>query len=265
MSSTHHFKSYRLGVLFITLLFCGWGCQKSSSNEEKTLLRGPLAPLKAISKKKPPPILGQEIILKNIDKIGPSRQVILVTTQVTKTYRTVTTAYEKVKGKWEKVYPPIASTIGERGFAKAGQKIEGDLKTPTGVYPLVLAFGYAKRVVTGLPYRQATENDYWVDDPKSRQYNRWVRGKPKARSYELMKREDHQYEYGIVVGYNVKPIVKGKGSALFFHVWPHKDLPSIGCITMPAENMIQLLRWLDKRKKPVVIMGPRDRLLRGPL
>ncbi|GMT48463.1 MAG: hypothetical protein IEMM0008_0002 [bacterium] len=68
-----------------------------------------------------------------------------------------------------------------------------------------------------------------------------------------------------MVGYNVRPVVKGKGSALFFHVWPHKDLPSIGCITMASRDLVRLLKWLDIRKKPVVIMGPRDRLLRGPL
>ncbi|GMT48464.1 MAG: hypothetical protein IEMM0008_0003 [bacterium] len=194
MFPSHPSRLYGLHVLFITLLFCGWSCQSSESSNEKNKALVFKGLPDDLHKDKRPTINGQEIILKNIDKISPSRQVILVTTQPSKTYISVTMAYEKIKGTWKRVYPPIASTIGDKGFAKAGQKLEGDLKTPTGIYPLVLAFGYAKSIDTRLPYRQATKNDYWVDDPTSRQYNRWVRGRPKAKSYELMRREEHQYE-----------------------------------------------------------------------
>ncbi len=54
------------------------------------------------------------------------------------------------------------------------EKKEGDGKTPSGIYPLGPAFGYASSMDTGLAYRQATDNDFWVDDVRSLQYNQWV-------------------------------------------------------------------------------------------
>ncbi|HEO66353.1 MAG TPA: hypothetical protein ENI73_10870, partial [Spirochaetes bacterium] len=104
MFSAHRSKLYGVYgsmILFITLMFYGWGCQKSSTSQEKTSSLVSNTPLKASPKKKQPPLIGREIILKNIDKIGPSRQVILVTTQATKIYHSLTMPFEKVKGKWE--------------------------------------------------------------------------------------------------------------------------------------------------------------------
>lgn len=68
--------------------------------------------------------------------------------------------------KWVEIATALPAEIGRNGIAKFGEKAEGDGKTPSGVYPLSMVFGYDERVETKMPYRQATEKDYWIDDVK---------------------------------------------------------------------------------------------------
>ena len=71
-----------------------------------------------------------------------------------------------------------------------------------------------------MPYRQVSDEDIWVDDVNSVDYNQLVKkGSTDAVSFEKMRRDDVLYKYGIIVNYNVNPVIKGYGSAIFFHVW----------------------------------------------
>jgi L,D-peptidoglycan transpeptidase YkuD (ErfK/YbiS/YcfS/YnhG family) len=110
-----------------------------------------------------------------------------------------------------------------------------------------------------MAYRQATDNDFWVDDVNSGDYNQWVKGEPQAASWEKMKRDDDQYKYGVVIEYNMHPIVKGKGSAIFLHVWNGGE-STLGCVSMSEEMILEILGWLDPAKKPLIIMGTESEL-----
>lgn len=169
-----------------------------------------------------------------------------------------TSAYEfRPQGnKWVKFLGPFNSTTGYRSFAQPGSKREGDGKTPSGIFALGDAFGYAEKMETRLSYRQAGADDYWVDDAESPQYNQWVHGKPNAKSFEKMRRSDQLYSAGFIVEYNTSPVVKGAGSAIFFHVWKNKKKPTAGCVAMEDSNLHSLLRWLDPKQKPRVILNP---------
>jgi D-alanyl-D-alanine dipeptidase len=74
-----------------------------------------------------------------------------------------------------------------------------------------------------------------------------------------MKRDDDQYKYGVVIEYNMHPIVKGKGSAIFLHVWKSGD-STLGCVSMSEEMILSILGWLDPAKKPLIIMGTESEL-----
>lgn len=164
---------------------------------------------------------------------------------------------------WIASFPPIDATIGRNGFAEPGAKREGDGKTPSGVYPLLYAFGYAHEINTKMPYRQAGENDIWVNDPSSLDYNKWVRqGETTAISFENMKRKDGFYRYGVVIGHNIDPVVRGHGSAIFLHVWKRRDAPTSGCVAMAQKNLVHILGWLDPLKKPLIIMGTKEALIK---
>jgi len=166
-------------------------------------------------------------------------------------------AWQKQDHIWHRVFF-VSAVIGRNSLAVAGEKKEGDGKTPAGIYPLGPAFGYASSIHTGLDYRQATDNDFWVDDIQSVQYNQWVSGLPRAHSFEVMKRLDNLYQYGIVIGYNNHPVVKGAGSAIFIHVWQRYDHPTAGCVATSQRNLRKILRWLDKQYQPVIILRVND-------
>jgi L,D-peptidoglycan transpeptidase YkuD (ErfK/YbiS/YcfS/YnhG family) len=191
------------------------------------------------------------------NKIGQSTQLILVRERrclFSSGYFVY--AVEKKHDHWKWVSGPMEATIGKNGFALPGEKREGDGKTPSGIFSLKRTFGYDKTVKTKMPYRQASEEDLWVDDPNAPDYNQWVKqGETGAASYEKMKREDGQYKYGIVIEYNTDPVIKGHGSAIFFHVWKGKDFPTAGCVAVSEEDIIKIFEWLDPNAFPLIIMG----------
>ncbi len=159
-------------------------------------------------------------------------------------------------GLWRTAMPPIEAVIGQKGFAPEGEKKEGDGRTPSGVYGLTRAFGYTGELSTRMAYAVVTEDDIWVDDPASPDYNKWVkRGSTKALSFEEMKRGDHLYKYAIIVEYNTRPVVSGRGSAIFFHIWRGPGQPTTGCIAMEEGDLKKILEWLDPQSSPVAVLG----------
>ena len=62
-----------------------------------------------------------------------------------------------------------------------------------------------------------------------------------TRSFEEMRRTDSLYEVGIVIGHNRSPVVKGCGSAIFFHIWRGRGIPTSGCVAMAREDLLRIL------------------------
>ena len=163
---------------------------------------------------------------------------------------------EKHDDSWKPAFNPFHAVIGRNGFAPPGEKKEGDGKTPSGIYPLQLAFGYDGSTKTKMPYRQTLTDDIWVDDVHARDYNRWTkRQDSQANSYEIMKRDDDLYKYGIVIEYNTDPVIMGNGSAIFLHVWKCEGMPTAGCVAVSEDDMVKILEWLDPAAKPFIITG----------
>lgn len=162
---------------------------------------------------------------------------------------------------WQLLSGPLPAMIGRNGFAPFGEKREGDGRVPTGLFPLESAFGYGPSIDSRMPYRQATKNDLWVDDVNSPEYNTWVkRGETTARSFEVMRLDDIRYRYGLVVGYNRSPVVKGYGSGIFVHVWLYNGYPTSGCVALDETELVRILGWLDPAKQPQILMGVREDL-----
>jgi L,D-peptidoglycan transpeptidase YkuD (ErfK/YbiS/YcfS/YnhG family) len=201
-----------------------------------------------------------EIFLKSEEnKIGESSQIILVRDN-SFFFFTCTTLYamEKRGDNWLVAFEPFNAVIGKKGFAEEGEKREGDGKTPSGIYPLKLTFGYDESIKTKMPYRQSLADDIWVDDVNADDYNRWTKKlETHATSYEIMKREDNLYKYGVVIEYNTNPVTKGNGSAIFLHIWKGKDIPTAGCVAVSEENILKILEWLDPAASPLIITGIR--------
>ena len=197
------------------------------------------------------------LIAPSENNLGKSGQLLLVieNSNIFFTKRIVY-ALEKRSGIWQMAFEPFYAVVGKKGFAPPGEKREGDGKTPSGIYPLKQTFGYNESINSKMPYRQALEDDLWIDDANADDYNRWVKAsKTSAKSYEKMKRDDDLYKYGIVIEYNNNPVIKGYGSAIFFHVWGGEDVTTEGCVAVSEENIIKILTWLDPKSLPLIIMG----------
>ncbi len=169
--------------------------------------------------------------------------------------------YEQQNGQWNMV-AAMSANIGRGGM---GKTLEGDGKSPSGIFSLGIAFGLVLAPVgTRYPYVCLTPEDYWVDDSRSADYNKWVHyhdGDPKDwQSAEWLYQEKISYRHAVVVNYNAAR-EPGKGSAIFLHVWKSEDQPTAGCTAVSEENMGRILGWLDPRRAPFIIQGTPDDFL----
>jgi len=154
--------------------------------------------------------------------------------------------------------------IGRNGFANPGEKREGDKKSPTGLFRLGQLFCYDNTVRTKMPFIQTTAGDKWIDDPESPDYNRFIRGTTAAKSWENMKLRSNEYYYCMVIEYNVSPVVKGMGSAIFLHL-SQGDTPNAGagCVIIQQKDMEWLLNWMTPESNPFILMGSEKILING--
>ena len=197
----------------------------------------------------------------NASEIGDSKQIVLVCNDTIHSTGVLIQTFEKKGRHWIKKFSDFKGSVGRHGFAPFQEKREGDGKSPTGIFKLGPVFGYAEQVATSMAYRQATEKDFWIDDPNSDDYNKWVtRETPPTVSHERMKRNDDLYKLGIVVQYNTRQTVKGNGSAIFVHIQSKPGSPTAGCVALSEENLRQLVQWLQPDKVPLIVMGTESEL-----
>jgi L,D-peptidoglycan transpeptidase YkuD (ErfK/YbiS/YcfS/YnhG family) len=67
---------------------------------------------------------------------------------------------------------------------------------------------------------------------------------PSRRSAEGLKRADPLYDLVLVLGYNDRPRVRGKGSAIFVHLARPGFTPTDGCIALSRRDLTMLLSYL---------------------
>ena len=197
-----------------------------------------------------------------------SNQVLYVKTGSAESIQGVMTLYERKNNRkrW-KIKDSFAVVVGRAGIAKDSQinlpfdskmtvKKEGDGKSPAGIFSLGDVFSYHPLRGLHTSFVQVDTNFYCVDDVASSYYNTLIvkdTAKAAFNSFEYMKRKDSLYEYGIWVLYNSNPAIAGNGSCIFIHVWRNEHSGTAGCTAMAKENIVKLIYWLDKKKKPVLL------------
>ncbi|WP_241781854.1 L,D-transpeptidase family protein [Paenibacillus sp. DMB5] len=187
-----------------------------------------------------------------------SSQMVVVTASSSRSTTGVLTLRENRGGSWKTVLSGIPVTLGAGGIGKTK---EGDKRTPSGVFRLGEAFGSAAGPEgLKLPYSIVGSRDYWIDAPGSAEYNQRVTftGDPGSRwaSYERLLHP--LYKYAVVVRYNDEPVVPGKGSAIFLHIWRGAGQPTAGCIAMSESNLLKLMKQLDPELSPAIAIGTAD-------
>ena len=159
----------------------------------------------------------------------------------------------KLKGKYLYYLKyKIKCSIGKEGITR--NKKEGDLKTPKGKFKLKLIF-YRKDKIkilkTSLKKIAIQKNMGWCDDIKSKKYNKLI-SFPFKYSAEKLWRKDNIYDVAIVLNYNLNPVKKNKGSAIFLHIAKKNYSPTRGCIAINEKDMLNLTTNLKKNSAIII-------------
>ena len=143
----------------------------------------------------------------------------------------------------------IKCFLGKKGITF--NKKEGDLKTPKGTFFLRYVMYRPDRIKkpkTNLPVYIIKKNHICCDNPKNPNYNKIFETKNLDLGEKLW-RKDLLYDILIIVGYNDKPVIKGRGSAIFLHLSKKNITTTDGCIAIGKKNMINLLKYCPKKIK----------------
>ena len=142
--------------------------------------------------------------------------------------------------------------IGKQGLTK--NKIEGDKKTPIGIFDLENLYYRKNRIkkpITKLKVKIIKKSMGWCNDTKNSNYNRLIKISKKIRC-EKMFRKDYKYDLVLPIKYNMKKVIKNKGSAIFIHLTKHYK-PTAGCIGINKNDFLILLKLIDKKTKIKII------------
>ncbi len=82
--------------------------------------------------------------------------------------------------------------------------------------------------------------DGWCDDSHDPRYNRLV-ALPYAGRHEELWRRDALYDVVGVLGWNIDPVLPGRGSAIFLHVATPDYAPTAGCIALALPDLLACL------------------------
>jgi L,D-peptidoglycan transpeptidase YkuD (ErfK/YbiS/YcfS/YnhG family) len=152
----------------------------------------------------------------------------------------------------------------QRGFVIAGlacfpcalgrggvrmMKREGDGGTPQANLPLRRVFyraDHGPRPRSLLPARAIGKADAWCDDVADRRYNRLI-ARPPGPAEERLMRTDHLYDIIVELGWNDRPVKKGRGSAIFWHLARPGFTPTAGCVATTHGAFRRILPRLAHR------------------
>jgi len=139
--------------------------------------------------------------------------------------------------------------LGKNGIKKKIK--EGDNITPKGTFKIKTIYyrkDKVKKILTSIKIEKIKKNMGWCDDPRSAAYNKLI-NLPNKYSYERLYRKDNIYDLIIVLNYNMRPVIKNKGSAIFIHVANNNYNPTRGCVALSKIDLLKILNNINKRTK----------------
>ena len=202
-----------------------------------------------------------------------ARQLVVVVTPAWDSTSGILRRYARssASAPWRRVGATVPVVVGTSGLAWGTDSLggpddphkrEGDGRSPAGIFPLDGAFGFAPPSAMSnlrLPYVPLLAGTECVDDTTSEHYNTVV---DRDRvpdvdwtSSEHMRRIA-QYQVGVLVGYNARPVTRGRGSCIFLHIWDGPGSSTAGCTAFPRADVERLVAWLDAAKHPVLVQLP---------
>jgi L,D-peptidoglycan transpeptidase YkuD (ErfK/YbiS/YcfS/YnhG family) len=152
---------------------------------------------------------------------------------------------DRVTGRWRPTAGPWTGHNALRGWTD--EHTAGDLRSPTGVYRIGDAGGRLPDPGARIPY---DENPLYAVSGTG------FLGEPLEGSFDYVVAIDYNRVPGTAPLDKERPLGDDKGGGVWIHV-DHGG-PTQACVSLPFENMSELLRALDPTRGPVVVMGPAE-------
>ena len=136
--------------------------------------------------------------------------------------------------------------LGKAGIKQ--KEREGDFITPKGKFKLIKIYYRSdriKKITSVLKKIKIKKNMGWCDDVSSNYYNKQIKINKKF-SHEKLYRKDNVYDIVVVLNYNLNPIIKGKGSAIFLHVAKKNYNKTHGCIALKKNELLNLVSKIKR-------------------
>ncbi len=192
--------------------------------------------------------------------LGNAEQVITV--KASGTWATVTAWQHSVTG-WHAVLSTAAGRVGANGVVPEATRKQGTNSTPAGTFTLTQAFGIDANPGTTMPYHHVSAEDWWVEDNNSPYYNTMRQASLGGFNTTLPESDvngsehliDHpgQYDYAVVINFNMDPAVPYRGAGIFLHV--ANSYPTAGCVSVPRPSLVAILKWLRPAAHPRIAIG----------
>ena len=147
----------------------------------------------------------------------------------------------------------VKCSIGKRGIGV--KKREGDLITPKGSFKIKEILYRAdkiKNLKSKLQKKIINKKMGWCDDPRSNKYNKLIK-LPFKFGYEKLYRTENIYDLILVLNFNMNPVKKNKGSAIFIHVAKRNYSATKGCVAVKKKDLRMLIKKINKNTKVKII------------
>ena len=142
----------------------------------------------------------------------------------------------------------VKCAIGKKGIGY--KKKEGDFVTPRGEFKIKYILYRKDRVkfTTKLKKKVIKKSMGWCDDPKSKYYNKLIK-LPFIYKHEKLYKKENIYDIILVLNYNMNPVKKNKGSAIFIHVAKNNFKKTEGCVAIKKVKLIKIIKKINSNTK----------------
>ena len=147
----------------------------------------------------------------------------------------------------------LKCALGKRGIGC--KKKEGDLITPVGKYKIKYILyrkDRIKKIYSKIRTIVIKKNMAWCNDPESKDYNKLIK-LPSDFSFEKLYKKENIYDIVLVLDYNMNPIIKNKGSAIFIHVAKKNFKKTEGCIALRKIHLLKIIKLLKNNTKVKIV------------
>ena len=142
--------------------------------------------------------------------------------------------------------------LGKAGVGK--KRVEGDNITPKGSYKIIQIYyrkDRIKKISSKFKLIKIEKNMGWCNDPKNKKYNQLIK-LPAKYCHEKLFRKDDIYDLILVLNYNMKPIIKNKGSAIFIHIVKENYKKTLGCVALKKSHLVKLIKKIDRNTEVAI-------------